>query len=1022
MKKTLSLILFSLIAINISATDSPFHNEESRLLEHAEEFFHSKNYSAAYRYTEELLAEEIKDAEEKRTAEYTSALSAYYLRNADAINKLQAYVVAYPYASDLDKFNLYIGILEIEAGKHKNALAILEKVRRENLTDEDIDALLFYRGYAYLDRKKYEEASYEFGLLLKRNSEKYDVPAHYYYGYSQYRLENYSVALENILVAENAPAFKEETPLLLCRLYFLLDNCEKSTQYAEKIISKGEIKKDNAEVYKILAICKFNNKEYAQTIELLEKYQKLSKKITREDWYALGMSYYNTEQYEKSVKTLAKSTSEKDKLGQNSYFHTAMSYLKLSDKKNARMSFDKASRLDFDKQIQEDALYNYALLTYELSYSAFNESVEAFERFLKEFPNSKHKEKVHEYLISSYLTTTNYSQAYASIKNLNSTDRVVKEAEQRVLFGMATDAIANRKYSDAMAHLQTLIGEKSYNADITARAHFWYGECLYRSKKYDEAEEQFNLYLKKTVSIDQDEYRFAQYNIAYIYWNKKDYKSAANWFRKYEIIEKVNPVMRLDALNRIGDCYFLQRNFEQALKSYNQSVEIGGTYKGVDYALYQKAFVLGLQKSYNEKIETLNDLQTRFPKSDWNDDALFEVGKAYIALNKNDEAIASFEEISKKFPASNPVVRKAQLQIAMLQYNSGKVTEAAATYKKVAVTYPNTEEASTALSALESIMVDTNKVDEFNQLAQQLGKSSTTKEDSLQYKAAEKIYFKNNYAEASVALGKYISMYPQGKYNALAQYYLANSYYQEKKYSESLALYAKLLENAENPNIEFSLQRASSIAYDLEKYEDALAYFTKLDQVGSTESRQPAKIGILRCSYILKDYNRTIEVSSDIISAYSDDEILTEARYNRFKSYQALAVTERVDGLMTGGNNVPASAIEDLVALAADTRNIYGAEAKYELANYYYNKKQLDKAEAEVFSYIEKGTPHQHYLAKSFILLSDIYIARENYFEAKQYLLSLRDNYVADDKEISDAIASRLELISKKESETVSNQ
>ena len=1009
MKKILSLILFCLIVTNISATDSPFHNEESKLIEHAKEFFHNKNYSAAYRYTEDLLAEGIKNDEEKREAYYISALSSYYLRNADAINKLQSYVLNYPYASELDKFNLYIGILQIEAGKHKNALELLEKVRRENLSEEDINALLFYRGYAYIERKKYEEASYEFGLLLKRNSEKYKIPAHYYYGYSQYRLENYSVALENILLAEDDPSFREETPLLLCRLYFLLDNCEKSTEYAKKIIASGEIKKDKAEVYKILAVCKFNNKEYANTIDLLENYQKLSRKMTREDWYVLGMSYYNTEKYDKAVKTLAKSTNEKDKLGQNSYFHTAMSYLKLGDKKNARMSFDKASRLDFDKQIKEDALYNYALLTYELSYSAFNESVGAFERFLKEFPDSKHKDKVHEYLLSSYLTTTNYSQAYASIKKLNSNERVVKEAEQRVLFGMATDAIANRKYSDAMANLQTLIGEKSYNADITARTYFWYGECLYRMKKYDEALEQFNTYLKKTISMDQDEYRFAQYNIAYIYWNKNDYSNASNWFRKYEKIEKVNPVMRLDALNRIGDCYFLQRNFTQALNSYNQSLAVGGNYAGVDYALYQKAFVLGLQKDYNAKIETLNDLQTRFPKSEWNDDAMFEIGKSYIALNKNDEAISSFEEIAKTYPASSPVVRKAQLQIAMLQFNTGKVSEATATYKKVAVSYPNTEEAATALSALESIMVDNNKVDEFNQLAQQLGKSSTTKEDSLQYKAAEKIYFKNNYAEASVALDKYIKMYPQGKYNALAQYYLANSYYQEKKYPQSLEIYSSLLDNSENPNVEFSLQRASSIAYDMEKYEEAMKYFVRLDQVGSAESKQPAKLGILRCSYILKDYAKTIEVASDVIAAYSAyDEVVTEARYNRFKAYQSMSNIE--------------AAYNDLVALSADTRNIYGAEAKYELANYYYSKNELDKAEAEVFSYIEKGTPHQHYLAKSFVLLSDIYITKENYFEAKQYLLSLKDNYVADDKEISSAIASRLELIANKESETVSNQ
>ena len=56
MKKILSLILFCLIVNNISATDSPFHNTESKLMEHAKEFFHDKNYSAAYRYTEARLS------------------------------------------------------------------------------------------------------------------------------------------------------------------------------------------------------------------------------------------------------------------------------------------------------------------------------------------------------------------------------------------------------------------------------------------------------------------------------------------------------------------------------------------------------------------------------------------------------------------------------------------------------------------------------------------------------------------------------------------------------------------------------------------------------------------------------------------------------------------------------------------------------------------------------------------------------------------------------------------------------
>jgi TolA-binding protein len=345
----------------------------------------------------------------------------------------------------------------------------------------------------------------------------------------------------------------------------------------------------------------------------------------------------------------------------------------------------------------------------------------------------------------------------------------------------------------------------------------------------------------------------------------------------------------------------------------------------------------------------------------------------------------------------------------MLQYNSGKVADATATYKKVAVSYPNTEEASTALSALESIMVDNNKVDDFNKLAQQLGKSSATKEDSLQYKAAEKIYFRNEYASAGTAFEKYINTYPQGKYNALAQYYLANCYYNQENYSNSLEIYSKLIENSENPNIEFSLKRASFMAYNLKKFDDAYNYYSQLSQMGTAENKLSAKIGMLRCANALNDNIKMLEVSSDIITTYSAyEEEVVEARYCRFKAYQAQSNMD--------------AALEDIKVLSNDTRSIYGAEAKFELANYYFSKNDQEKAEAEVFSYIEKGTPHQHYLAKSFILLADIYINKGNYFEAKQYLLSLKDNYVADDKEISEAIASRLELINKKESETVSNQ
>ena len=49
-------------------------------------------------------------------------------------------------------------------------------------------------------------------------------------------------------------------------------------------------------------------------------------------------------------------------------------------------------------------------------------------------------------------------------------------------------------------------------------------------------------------------------------------------------------------------------------------------------------------------------------------------------------------------------------------------------------------------------------------------------------------------------------------------------------------------------------------------------------------------------------------------------------------------------------------------------------------------------------------------LARSFVLLSDVYVKLDRKMEAKQYLLSLQQNYQADD-DIAGMIESRLEKL-----------
>jgi len=166
-------------------------------------------------------------------------------------------------------------------------------------------------------------------------------------------------------------------------------------------------------------------------------------------------------------------------------------------------------------------------------------------------------------------------------------------------------------------------------------------------------------------------------------------------------------------------------------------------------------------------------------------------------------------------------------------------------------------------------------------------------------------------------------------------------------------------------------------------------------------------LGILRCSYFLNDHQTTIRVASEITAdPHSSDELKAEASYNRAKAYLALKQYKEAE--------------PELKTLAADTRTENGAEAKFLLANLYFDQGKLSESENEVMDFAKKNTPYQFWLARSFVLLSDVYIKQNNDFQAKQYLLSLQKNYKPAD-EIQTMITDRLNAISQREKNTIIN-
>ena len=146
------------------------------------------------------------------------------------------------------------------------------------------------------------------------------------------------------------------------------------------------------------------------------------------------------------------------------------------DKNKARQAFGLASKLDFDRIIKEDALFNFAKLTYEQLYAPFNEAIDAFKAYIKEFPSSPRIDEAYNYLTLAYLSSRNYKEAVESLEKISKKDATINTALQRAAYFRGLELFQNLNYTDAIQMFTKSLEYAGYNQQIAAQALFWRAE------------------------------------------------------------------------------------------------------------------------------------------------------------------------------------------------------------------------------------------------------------------------------------------------------------------------------------------------------------------------------------------------------------------------------------------------------------------------------------------------------------------------------------------------------------------
>lgn len=937
-------------------------------------------------------------------AEYMLAVSAYKLTPATGYPQLLSYLKKYPetpYRNEITAYGIddffFKGLYGAVIEEFENNLA--EK-GLETLSDELRDNTLYYVALSYMEQGQLHEAATYFNVL-ENISTQYQTECTYYLSYIRYSQQRYNEALPGFLQLQGTKEFGALVPYYIADIYLINRNYDKAEIVAQNYLSAYPGNKNEGDMYRILGEAYYFQRRYADAISNLEKYIAIDEAPQRNALYELGMAYFQSGVYSKAASTLAKATQENDALSQNAYLHIGLADIQLSERNKARMAFEQAAAMNFNPQIKEQAAYNYALALHETSYSAFGESVLAFERFLNDYPNSPYAGRVASYLTEVYLSTRNYETALQSINRIKQPNAEIMAAKQRILYQLGTQSFANSNFQQACQFLDQSIALGNYNQQTKAEAMYWRGEAYYRMGNMTLAAQNLKQYIQQTQQRNNQMYALAHYTLGYIDFHNKAYNAARNQFTTYlQLAQKQDMAVTADTYNRLADCYLKERNFDDA-KHYYALAEQSDSNAGA-YAFYQLALVSGLQKDYSGKITILNRLLGKYPDSPYVADALYEKGRSYVQMENNGQAIAAYNELLSRAPGS-PLSRKAAAEIGLLYYQGGDYNKAIATYKNVIQKYPGSEESRMAMADLKSIYVDMNRVDEYAQLAATMPgqiRFDASEQDSLSYIAAEKIYMRGRMEEAKKSFNRYLENYPEGAFALNTHYYLCVIGKEQKNQEQILLHSAELLKYPDNPYSEETLWMRSEVEYAQRDYQGAFNSYNQLkDKATTPDRRVMAKTGMLRSAYMMKNDQAVIDAATLLLQESKlNPELMNEAYYDRAKAYQNL--------------NMSKEAMGDLRTLAKDTRNLYGAEAKYLVADQLYKWGHYDAAEKELLDYIDRSTPHAYWLARGFVLLSDVYMAKGQNEDARQYLLSLQQNYPAND-DIPVMIRVRLEKLNQ---------
>ncbi len=1000
--KIVSSFLLSTIVFFANAQYTMVNNDVDANYKLAKDYFLKEQYSLAYPIFKNLYNNGIDKSNYTTTVNLESKY--YYITCGLKLNDVSASPKAIEFIA-LEHHEPRIQMMSFQLGEYfyrqkdyADAITYYSKAGIDNLSNSEVADLKFHKAYSLFALQQFKEAKPLFNAVRQIPSDPNYIDANYYYGFISFYDKNYDEALAAFTIAETNTNYVTTVPFYIAEIYYFNNNRDKALSYSEAAIKKGG-QFYELQLKQLVGHLYFDKRQFAKAQPYLESYISKTDKVSREDLYELSYCYYEAGSWKKSIDGFKQLGGREDSLAQNSMYLLADAYLKTDQKINARNAFLFCASNNTNSSQKEISRFSYAKLSYELGYTDI--ALKELQQYLVDYPKTKNSQEAKELLVAVLANTSNYKDALTLFESLSSQSENVKKVYPRILYGRAIELINDQQIEKADM-LFTRLLTLPYNTSQLPFTSFWKGEIAYRTGNLDNAINYLTNYLKAPQTNGEVNVTNARYNLGYCLLKRGDYTTAQNYFLQIaNSVSASSSTIEQDAYIRSSDCYFMNKQFKQANKIYDEVLT--QNLKAADYALFQKAIIAGASNKSAEKITLMQQLLQRYPSSNLLADANLEVANSYLADEKFTEALSPLQMVLKDGKAK-ALWPQAYLKTGVAYFNTDKNEAALSNFTQLVKQYPNAPETDEAIEYIRNIFITNQKPGEFVNFMQSNGKTITTNEaDSLTYRSAMLRYDAKDFAAAKLGLGDYLSKYPNGKYAIESNYFFAEINIVNKDFNTALPYYNAVAAKAPNKYAErATLQSARIYYFDLKDYDNAQKYFGQLKNLSTQqENRLEAMRGLLRCQYRSQQYKEAVVNAQEILlekGAATDDKMMAN---------MVVAKSFQTDNQLDQAT----SAYKAVVVLG---KSEYSAEAQYRTAEILLLQNKNSEAEKAAFDVIKKAGSYEYWVTKSYLLLGDIYLKANDLFNAEATFKSVSENTTIAD--LKDEAAKKLALvIAKKE-------